>query len=109
MSDEELNGSEYIRHPPSYRLAMFSKFIEKLDSRLEKRSLKKRHPRTKRIIGSPVSKPVPPYAKKWMIKPELRAQPTDQGEDDNEPVSLMEDEEQGADLEEDGYTTDSIP
>ena len=70
-----------------------------LDSRLEKRSLKTQHPRTKRTIGSPVSKTVPPYAKKWMIKPELRARPTDQGEEDNEPVDSMEeflkDEEQG--------------
>ena len=77
----------------------FPSSLKSLKSRLKKRSLKTQHPRTKRTIGSPVSKTVPPSAKKWMIKPELRARPTDQGEEDNEPVDSMEefleDEEQG--------------
>ena len=29
-------------------------------------------PRKKGELGSPVSKPVPPYAKNWMLKPDIR-------------------------------------
>ena len=35
MSDEELVGDVYVRHPPSYRSASLNEFVKKLDFRLE--------------------------------------------------------------------------
>ena len=67
MSDEEEQGETYIRHPPLYRSTLISQFIEKLESRYEKRS--SNHPRKKRVLGAPVDIPVPAEAKKWMIQP----------------------------------------
>ena len=89
MSDEELVGEKYIRHPPSYRSQTLINFIGKLDERSEKQ--KKIIPRTKRELGSPVHKPVPSNAKKWMIKPDLLKERGDQECD-------IDDEEVGSDV-----------
>ena len=37
-------------------------------------------PRKKRILGSPVSKPIPHKAKNWLLKPELRSSTVESGE-----------------------------
>ena len=72
MSDEEEQGDAYVRHPPLYRSNILSQFIDKLDSRYEKRNSNTNHPRKARILGSYVTVPIPPDAKKWMLKPEMR-------------------------------------
>ena len=69
MSDEKEQGDMYIRHPPQYRSSLLAQFIEKLDSRYEKRNSATSHPRKKRIVGSPIDVPTPVEAKKWMLKP----------------------------------------
>ena len=79
MSDEELVGEKYIRHPPSYRLQTLINFIGKLDEHSEKQ--KKIIPRTKHELGSPVHKAVPSNAKKWMIKPDLLKERGDHDEE----------------------------
>lgn len=69
MSDEEEQGDIYIRRPPQYRSNLLAQFIEKLESRYEKRNSATSHPRKKRIVGSPIDVPTPVEAKKWMLKP----------------------------------------
>ena len=70
MSDEEESGDTYIRHQPSYRSELLNNFILKLDSRCD--AAKNTQPRKKRVIGSPVKKPVPRKAKNWVLKPEFK-------------------------------------
>ena len=65
MSDEEKQGTKYIRHPPEYRSERFNSFMNKLDERHEKQA--KPNARFVREIGSPAKKPVPPNAKPWML------------------------------------------
>ena len=72
MSDEEMAGDKYIRHPPDYRSDLFSQFIEVLETRSNNRSQEKNRPRIKRVLGSPVKKAVPHNAKNWMVRPEYR-------------------------------------
>lgn len=72
MSDEEERGDTYVRHPPLYRLNILSRFIDKLDSRCEKPNSTTNHPHKVRILGSSLNVPIPPDAKKWMLKPEMR-------------------------------------
>ena len=60
-------GEVYIRHPPSYRSDVMTKFVNKLDLRSKKRHIQMSHPRIERWLGSPVSKPIPPHDKKWML------------------------------------------
>ena len=67
MSDEERVGDKYVRHPPSYRSDRFNRFLEKLDSRLEKTKTT-HHARHERVSGSPVEKLPPVAAKGWMVK-----------------------------------------
>ena len=90
MSDEELQGDIYIRHPPSYRSEILSKFIEKLDSRAAK-SNDSAHPRVMRQLGTPAEVAIPSSCKKWMIKAGLKkpgAEETDmEEEDDNSATS----------------------
>ena len=71
MSDEEKEGEEYVRHPPSYRSGALNTFISKLDERLD--TTKDKHPRVGRRLGSPHQKPVPEGCKKWLVKGELRS------------------------------------
>lgn len=71
MSDEEKAGDVYIRHPPSYRSELVYNFIAKLESRCDKTP--NSQPRTTRVIGSPVNKPVPHNTKDWLLKPEFRS------------------------------------
>lgn len=66
MSDEDTNGDEYIRHPPSYRSKKCNEFIEKLEKRLSKKGCPK--PRLARIVGSPDKSVPPPNSKKWTIE-----------------------------------------
>ena len=66
MSDEEKDGNTYIRHPPSYRSERLSRFIERLDSRLDRTP--SRHARHARVLGSPIEKQAPARAKSWMLK-----------------------------------------
>lgn len=70
MSDEEKRGDLFVRRQPSYRSEKLNSFLSKLDHRFEKQH--SQQPRTKRLIGSPVAKPVPSQAKKWMIKKDLQ-------------------------------------
>ena len=105
MSDEEEQGETYIRHPPLYRSTLLSEFIEKLESRYDKRS--SIHPRKMRVLGAPVDVPVPAEAKKWMIRPEscrdtahdvndqhpIHDQPTSQQEEDTQEASRNSGEE----------------
>lgn len=60
MSDEDREGSVYIRHQPAYRSDVLNAFIKKLDSRLDSRgSNGGAHPRLQRRLGSPRDKPNP--------------------------------------------------
>ena len=70
MSDEEILGDVYIRHPPTYRSDKLNKFLSALDQRAEKSHAKTAHPRIARQLGSPVTRPAPVHAKKWMTKQE---------------------------------------
>ena len=63
MSDEEKVGDKWIRHPPSYRSELFSRFIEKLDSRASDTNCV----RFPRDIGSPRQREAPSTAKAWML------------------------------------------
>ena len=73
MSEEEKVDDTYVRHPPSYRSERLNKFIQKLDERLE--CTPSHHARHARILGSPIEKPIPAVAKRWMLKDDLRNQP----------------------------------
>ena len=86
MSDEELQGDIYIRHPPSYRSDILSKFVAKLDSRAAK-SKDSAHPRVMRRLGSPAEIAIPSNCKKWMVKAGLKKVPGEEEtdvEDENE-------------------------
>ena len=72
MSEEEEDGEGYVRHPPSYRSEGLTKFITKLDQRLDMRQSK--HPRVARRLDSPLEKPLPHMYKKWVVKKELRGE-----------------------------------
>ena len=87
MSDEEEQGDTYIRHPPRYRSTVLAQFIDKLDGRYEKLNSSTHHPRKKRVLGCSLDVPIPPEAKKWMVKPGLMREraaslPEIQGESD---------------------------
>lgn len=84
MSDEELVGDEYIRHPPSYRSVKLNRFLNKLDLRAERNNTRTAHPRVPRQLGSPVTKRAPHHAKKWMISKEPESQSHDFGEGSEE-------------------------
>ena len=70
MSDEEKRGDTFVRRQPSYRSEKLNSFLSKLDDRFERQH--SQQPRTKRLIGPPVDKPIPSHAKNWMIKKDLR-------------------------------------
>ena len=70
MSDEEKRGDAFVRLQPSYRSEKLNSFLTKLDSRFEKQH--SQQPRTQRLIGSPVVKPVPSHAKNWMVHKNFR-------------------------------------
>lgn len=69
MSDEEFEPDEklYVRHQPSYRSDKLTKFIKKLDLRLDSEN-KGTHPRLQRRLGSPREKPTPTCTKRWTVK-----------------------------------------
>ena len=59
MSDEEKVGEKLIRHPPSHRSELFTKFIRKLDNRCSSFT----HARFPREVGSPALKGPPANCK----------------------------------------------
>ena len=65
MSDEEKQGEVFIRRQPSYRSQELNKFLSKLDKRYEKKP--SHQPRITRVMGSPIIKDVPRFAKRWMV------------------------------------------
>ena len=84
ISDEENVGDKYILYPPSYRSERLTRFIHKLDSRLE--ITPSRHARYSRVLGSPVHKNIPSKAKKWMMKSSEESPPCT-GEENPEPTA----------------------
>ena len=94
MSDEEKDGEKRIRHRPSYKSALFNRFIDKLDSH----AVDKNRARFPRDIGSPRIKPIPPTTHKWMLNdssieqeddqkspnPELFSDPSSDNDSDNQ-------------------------
>ena len=65
MSDEDRVEDKYVRHPPSFRSDKVSRFIHKLDSRLNRKGSDKA--RFVRVMGSPRMLPPPRNAKQWTI------------------------------------------
>ena len=63
MSDEEKVGDKWIRHLPSYRSELFTKFIGKRDNRCSSST----HARFPRGVGSPALKDPPTNCKNWLL------------------------------------------
>ena len=66
MSEEDRVEDKYIRHPPCYRSGSVQKFVDKLDSRLQKRGPERA--RIVRVLGSPRICRAPPKAKEWTVQ-----------------------------------------
>ena len=87
MSDEEKIGDKWIRHPPSYRSELFSKFIRKLDNRC----LISSHARFPWEIGSPVVKDPPTNSKDWLLsRSTSNTSTSDPGQESEELFSVTE-------------------
>ena len=81
----------FVRHQPFYQSEQLIKFLNKLDNRSEKQTC--HQPRTKREIRSPLVKDIPPHAKNWMIKPQLRSK--EDSENEIEKIDKLEDHDDG--------------